>query len=668
MNSFSKYLPVFFLILIFSDPSFVQAAKPDTTGIGKKLDLCYKLNNSRDETVIYEAKKLLIYASAYPKSDLEARIYTLIGRGFLNKRIIDSANFYLSKINRPFNNSISFTARFDYLICVARISNISRSFTKSIETDLEAFELAKRFNDKKSMAIALKNIAHTNLNLGRLDQALEHLKMAKEYSLEVSDSVTYSYIVATIGSVYFQKDDYSKAILYYKDGVEILSKLKIYSELRMTTSLLADCYYNAKNYKAALYYVNISEKLKSDSIADFVSLYNYSICAKSNFKIGNTSQAKYFADLLMKYKNSSEAEELKIDFLRIAIEIYSATNNYDKAISLIKQYDSLTNNLTDSLKNAYAVDKEFDFRFSNVKAELKRIKAEKQVQDELNELQERVLLISLVAVALLLVLLGTGIVSYRRKIETSRLLNLKNQQIEEQLQIVKSQNELQLLTIGVVGHDLRGPLSSSISMRYILDKYFEQRKFEEIKMVLGLHFESLERMHNLAQNLVSWVLSAKSGLSLNFEKVSISDVVNHISYNLNSLITDKGIIFENQIPSTAVAYVDAPSTETILRNIIQNAIKFTEIGKHIRVVAEASESGKELKVTVIDEGKGMPTDVLEKLNTGKRMISLGTKGEMGNGLGLIMIQTLLSLNNGQMQISSEVGVGTMFSVILPTKA
>ncbi len=181
MNSFSKYLLVFFSIFILSDLSLVQAAKPDTTGIGQKLDYCYKLNNSRDEKLINEAKKLLIYASAYPKSDLEARIYTLIGRGFLNKRIIDSADFYLSKIKRPFNNSISFTARFDYLICVARICNISRSFTKSIETDLEAFELAKRFNDKKSMAIALKNIAHTNLNLGRLDQALEHLKMAKEY-------------------------------------------------------------------------------------------------------------------------------------------------------------------------------------------------------------------------------------------------------------------------------------------------------------------------------------------------------------------------------------------------------------------------------------------------------------------------------------------------------
>jgi signal transduction histidine kinase len=109
--------------------------------------------------------------------------------------------------------------------------------------------------------------------------------------------------------------------------------------------------------------------------------------------------------------------------------------------------------------------------------------------------------------------------------------------------------------------------------------------------------------------------------------------------------------------------------ETIIRNVLQNAIKFSPEQKKITIsTAVNSEDLDLLSITISDEGKGMPADILEKLNAGNRMITLGTKGEKGNGLGLIMIQTLLSLNKGKMKISSEIGVGTSFSVIFPISA
>ena len=170
----------------------------------------------------------------------------------------------------------------------------------------------------------------------------------------------------------------------------------------------------------------------------------------------------------------------------------------------------------------------------------------------------------------------------------------------------------------------------------------------------------------LANNLVQWVLSAQSGINLNFKQVIIKEAIDNLIQVFETELAKKQIKIINQVNPTIEVYADAACVETILRNVIQNAIKFTNEGRNVTVSATdfPNEQGL-ITLTVKDEGVGMPPEILEKLNDGKRMITLGTKGEKGNGLGLIMIQTLLSLNKGKMQISSEVGVGTSFSVLLP---
>jgi signal transduction histidine kinase len=182
-------------------------------------------------------------------------------------------------------------------------------------------------------------------------------------------------------------------------------------------------------------------------------------------------------------------------------------------------------------------------------------------------------------------------------------------------------------------------------------------------------FDALERINVLSNNLVQWVLSAQSGINLNFSEIQVLDLVAKVSNGFTSELKDKNITFQNKVAIGTLIYADASSVETILRNVIQNAIKFTPVGKKITITSLPCDSNPDFRIiSVIDEGQGMPIDILEKLNSGKRMITVGTKGEKGNGLGLIMIQTLLSLNKGKMKISSEIGVGTSFSVIFPISA
>lgn len=191
-------------------------------------------------------------------------------------------------------------------------------------------------------------------------------------------------------------------------------------------------------------------------------------------------------------------------------------------------------------------------------------------------------------------------------------------------------------------------------------------KIDECIHLANLHFDGLSRIHTLSNNLVQWVLSAQSGINLNFRRVSLKEVIENLYHIFETELTAKQIKLLNEVNPSTEVFADAACVETICRNIVQNAIKFTDQGKSITVIANSNSNNEGLiSLTISDEGVGMPPEILEKLNEGKRMITLGTQGEKGNGLGLIMIQTLLSLNKGKMQIKSEIGVGTQFSILLP---
>jgi signal transduction histidine kinase len=162
------------------------------------------------------------------------------------------------------------------------------------------------------------------------------------------------------------------------------------------------------------------------------------------------------------------------------------------------------------------------------------------------------------------------------------------------------------------------------------------------------------------------VLSAQSGINLNFSVLYVKDLIDEVLVNLETVIKEKNIEIVLDFHPSCKVYADISSVQTILRNIVQNAIKFTEENKKITITAFGHHwTPERMYISVKDEGKGIAPDALEMLNSGKKVVSYGTKGEKGNGLGLIVIQTLLSLNNGNMEITSEQGKGTTFQISLP---
>jgi two-component system NtrC family sensor kinase len=127
----------------------------------------------------------------------------------------------------------------------------------------------------------------------------------------------------------------------------------------------------------------------------------------------------------------------------------------------------------------------------------------------------------------------------------------------------------------------------------------------------------------------------------------------------------KKIEITTSIPDNLELWVDKNTSMTILRNLVNNALKFTSEGGQVSILAEA-ESATMAKITIKDTGVGIPP---EKLNALFKMdgykASYGTGGERGLGLGLQLVYEFVEMNNGTVEVESEEGKGTSFIVHLP---
>jgi len=135
---------------------------------------------------------------------------------------------------------------------------------------------------------------------------------------------------------------------------------------------------------------------------------------------------------------------------------------------------------------------------------------------------------------------------------------------------------------------------------------------------------------------------------------------------LRALAGSKSVEVINRVEKGMSAWADPNSTSTIFRNLIHNALKFNNAGGKVEVTALSK--GSEVEIRVTDTGIGMSEDTIDNLfELEDRSSTYGTMGEKGVGLGLQLVKEFTKLNNGQVEVESTLGEGTLFCVILPTR-
>jgi len=235
------------------------------------------------------------------------------------------------------------------------------------------------------------------------------------------------------------------------------------------------------------------------------------------------------------------------------------------------------------------------------------------------------------------------------------------QKVKKRTQELQDANETKDKFFSIIAHDLRGPIGSLATV--FSDIVTDQEPMEAA--LLAAIRESTTNTHNLLENLLTWARSQKGQIEKNPSHFSVNMAVQHTIQLLQASALKKGISLIGKLDSGFIGYADEPMIKTVIRNLVNNGIKFSRNGDSITVKVE--EKGEFLEVSVTDTGRGMSDKKQSALfNIAKiNHSSPGTDNEKGTGLGLVLCREFISANNGTIGVESELNKGSRFFFTLP---
>jgi signal transduction histidine kinase/ligand-binding sensor domain-containing protein len=252
----------------------------------------------------------------------------------------------------------------------------------------------------------------------------------------------------------------------------------------------------------------------------------------------------------------------------------------------------------------------------------------------------------------------------REKIRLEELLKVRTAEIEQSREELQNLNRKKDLIFSILSHDLRSPLTTLKGFLGLLIDYNEALSQEDMRRYATSIRNSVTNSLDLIDNTLFWSLSQTGNIQCNPTPVQLAPVFEKIK-GLYQLTAEKKHLTLN-FPSTngLAVFADENMVYVLLRNLVSNAIKFTPEMNTIRV--DVSETGEDVSVSVKDSGIGMTSEEINKIFLfDNPMVKKGTSSEKGTGLGLILCKKFVELNKGKLLIESKVGVGSVFTVVLP---
>ncbi|MBN2521085.1 MAG: PAS domain-containing sensor histidine kinase, partial [Bacteroidales bacterium] len=245
---------------------------------------------------------------------------------------------------------------------------------------------------------------------------------------------------------------------------------------------------------------------------------------------------------------------------------------------------------------------------------------------------------------------------------------IKNITVRKQAEFIIQKQNQKLLEINatkdklfsIIAHDLKSPFSAILGLSDLLvknnDKY-ERKKIQEFAVNIN---NLIKEIFKLLENLLEWSRIQSGMLTPNFQKYNLKTIFYDIRLLCSEMAKSKNITLRNLISTDIFVHCDVEMIKTVLRNLISNAIKFTDNNGFVLINARQHNSFIEIQVT--DTGVGIPPEKISSLfQIGNNINQAGTAGETGTGLGLLLCKEFVAKHGGEIWVESEVGKGSTFS-------
>jgi len=218
--------------------------------------------------------------------------------------------------------------------------------------------------------------------------------------------------------------------------------------------------------------------------------------------------------------------------------------------------------------------------------------------------------------------------------------------------------------IFILAHDLRSPFNNLLGFSEELKENLHNLDKDQIESYVNTINTSANNTYNLLEDLLTWEKAMQGAVPFNPEKLNLGELCRDVLENIKPFSDAKNITVNSCVGDRMIVYAEGYMLKTVLRNLVSNAVKFTNTGGLVQITAEADNS--DITISVSDNGVGMTSERIEKLfDISQCQTTVGTAKERGTGLGLLICKEFVQKHGGRIRVESESGKGSNFRFTLP---
>lgn len=458
-------------------------------------------------------------------------------------------------------------------------------------------------------------------------------------------------------AIIWQKEEKQRLLDTYQEYKKLINITAYHDRLSL---YLAEYYYRIKEYQKAFQISNEFSIRAYTDIGDSINLkvahlgLKYLIMGKSAFMLQRNKEAITYLQQALSYsskvqdRNSMRYEKYTV--LLYLSKAYKKVGNYKQALVYNEQADDIYKQFHS--EQSQALFAEYDVQIENIKQDKKVQEAHtfallKEQEAIIQKKQKNILiLISFLALAGAFL----AIYFYLRKKQFSEQLEANNLIISQQATSLNESNKLKDKIFALLSHDLRSPVNQLLTK-------IESTAPNSILTVK----KELKDVQDILNNVLYWASMQLRGITPINKELPLKALVDSIENEYHIILKEKKITFLNSIDSKLIIKTDENYLKIIIRNLISNAIKFTEQTGFIQIYCKENEDN--IVIGLKDTGIGIPDDKLKNIYNYPEP-SIGTSHETGNGIGLSLSMEIAKKLNGNLKINSIEQKGTVVQLIL----
>jgi len=498
--------------------------------------------------------------------------------------------------------------------------------------------------------------------------AIVYFEKALENIGKVGNKNGEKVLLINLGFVYSEISDYTHAQKCFESALNIATSGGKKQDVGQILYNISTVQIEQGNYQGALSNLSKTEAIAQE-VGDQKLLRNvYYNLNKAYEGLKNTEKASEYFSLYAMLTKKLQAEEIRKKELQAKAMVDSAGRVVQQVSQEKEHTEKRLVETSKELKEKEQTLKEVEELTREQQMQIELLNAEMKLRDAVIQHQK---LLQKVYIGLILFSLAFAAAlyyAYVQKRRANRLLKEKNDEISRQRDAISRQadelrelNALKDKLFSIIAHDLRSPLFSLITMLNIAKEgHFTPENFKEILDELSVN---VNHTTALLENLLTWAKTQMHGVKVNPQNFNLNQLVNSRIQLLNEAAENKEIKLKNNIPDGTFVFADTDMADIVIRNLISNAIKFCNAGD--RITIWSTTGANTVTVCVEDTGRGMTSDVLQKLFGTQITSTPGTKNEKGTGLGLILCKEFVQMNGGEIWAESLPDKGSKFFFTLP---